>query len=91
MEKVTNWQQWKTANKSGLNPNIIESMSDSEDSEPELVIEKVINKKTAEKSGLNPNILESMNHIYLMKMCWKKSVVKHFRIISLMHFFTEGL
>ena len=39
----------------------LDSMSSSEDSGPELIIEKVINKKTAKKSGLNPNILESMS------------------------------
>ena len=52
MEKVTNWQQWKTAKKSGLNPNIIESMSGSGYSGPELIVEEVLNKRIAENGGV---------------------------------------
>jgi hypothetical protein len=51
MEKVTNWQQWKTAKKSGLNPNIIESMSGSGYAGPELIVEEVLNKRIAENGG----------------------------------------
>ena len=51
MEKVTNWQQWKTANKSGLNPKTVESMSGSGYAGPELIVEEVLNKRIAENGG----------------------------------------
>ena len=52
----------QTAEKYGLNPNIIESMSGSGYSGQELVVEAVINRKPATKSGLNPtNTTESMS------------------------------
>ena len=40
-------------------PLIVE-LSSSGDSEPEVIIEKVINSQIAEKSGLNSSTLESM-------------------------------
>ena len=51
MEKVTNWQQWKTANKSGLNPKTVESMSGSGYAGPVLIVEEVLNKRIAENGG----------------------------------------
>ena len=51
MEKVTNWQQWKTANKSGLKPKTIESMSGSGYAGPVLIVEEVLNKRIAENGG----------------------------------------
>ena len=41
--------------KSELNPDSIESMSDSGYSGPELILEKVIVRQTGENSGFNPN------------------------------------
>ena len=41
----------QTAEKSGLNPSIIESMSSSGYSGPKLIVEKIINKRTAENGG----------------------------------------
>ena len=41
----------QTAEESGLNPNIIESMSGSGYSGPVLIVEKVLNKRTAENGG----------------------------------------
>ena len=77
MEKVTNWQQWKTAKKSGLNPNIIESMSGSGYSGPVLIVEKVLNKRTAEDGGAEQTIVTRMLHGNRRKIWTAKHLLKH--------------
>ena len=41
----------QTANNSGLNPNITESMLGSENSGPEWMVDKVLDKRTTENGG----------------------------------------
>ena len=51
LESMASSEYSEPVEKSGLNPNY---------SAPEVIIEKIINKKSAEKSGLNSTTVESM-------------------------------